>query len=438
MDRAHPVTKPLQFPQGFWWGCATSSHQVEGGCDNDWSDWERRPGAIADGTRSGAAAGWWNGAAEGDLEQSASWGHNATRMSVEWSRLEPEPGRFDDAAFERYAEILDHAGSLGLHRLVTLNHFTLPRWVAQRGAWLNPAIEVWLGRFAHACAQRLGGRVERWATINEPSLVAMFGYGDVRWPPGLGKPSKVGTAMLHMLRAHVHMSRGVREAHRGAQVGLVLNVPCFDPAREHPLDRGIAWLQDWAVSGAFLQALRDDRLPLPFAMPLRKYAAVDGLSQSFDWLGLNYYGRYRVRFTTAAARQAFGQHVQADSIRRGDTDWGQPYPEGLRRGLHRLGSFGVPVFVTENGIYDNDDRLRATYLREHIAAVHRAIAAGVDVRGYFHWSLIDNFEWAEGWATRFGLLALDRETGVRTPRASADVFSAICRRNALDHDPSQT
>lgn len=413
------------FPSDFWWGCATSSHQVEGSNDNDWTQWERRPRAIADGTRSGDAARWWSGAAEGDLDRAAAWGHNATRLSVEWSRLEPEPGRFDDAAFERYAEILRHAGDRGLSRLVTLNHFTLPKWIAARGSWLADDIVPAITRFTTACAERLGAHVERWATLNEPSLVALLGYADSLWPPGRKDPRTFGPALATMLRAHVAMHRALKQARPESSVGLVLNVPCFDPDRPHPVDRGLAWLQDHAISGVVLRALETGRLWPPVGLGGR----IEGLPSSFDWLGLNYYGRYAVRFSPWAFTQAFGAHVQPDTSRCGDTDWGQPHPQGLTRGLQRLAALGVPVLVTENGIQTRDDTQRAAYIRDHVEAVRDALAQGVDVRGYFHWSLIDNFEWAEGWRPRFGLLALDLETGKRTPRPSAEVFAAICRSN---------
>ncbi len=188
----------LHFPDGFWWGCATSAHQVEGHTHNDWTAWESRPHTIADGTRSDAAARWWQGEAEADLQQAARWGHNAIRISLEWSRLEPEPGRFDDAAFARYRALLGHASAIGLRPMVTLNHFTLPQWVARRGAWLNPALAGWLARFATECGRRLGDVVERWATLNEPSLVALFGYADTRWPPGLGHLPSFGPALTTM------------------------------------------------------------------------------------------------------------------------------------------------------------------------------------------------------------------------------------------------
>lgn len=415
------------FPPNFWWGCATSSHQVEGDNNNDWTRWETRVGAIADGTRSGPAARWWSGAAEDDLDVAASWGHNATRMSVEWSRLEPEPGHFDEAAFERYAAILRHAGERGLSRLVTLNHFTLPNWIADHGAWLSPDIIPAIARFSRACATRLGGEVDRWATLNEPSLVALMGYAEHRWPPGLRDPRAFGPALTNMLRAHVAMTRAVKDVRPDAAVGLVLNMPVFDAARSNLADRGLAWLQDQAVSGVVLRALETGRMWPPIGVGQR----VEGLVGSVDWLGLNYYGRYEVRLSAGAYGQAFGAHVQPESVRLGDTDWGQPYPEGLLRGLRRLAPFGVPLLVTENGMHTDDDERRARYLRSHIAAAGDALAEGLDLRGYFHWSLVDNFEWAEGWRPRFGLLALDLETGKRTPRPSAEVFARICRNNGI-------
>ena len=415
------------FPDGFWWGCATSSHQVEGGNDNDWTRWERRPRTITDGTRSGPAAGWWDGAAETDLDQAAAWGHNATRLSVEWSRLEPTPGRFDSAAFDRYAALLQHADARGLARVVTLNHFTLPPWVAARGGWLCPDIIPAIARFARECAERLGPLVDRWATLNEPSLVALLGYTDGRWPPGHRDPRYFGPALATMLRAHVAMTHALRSAQPSADVGLVLNIPRFDAASGGPLDRAVAWLQDHTVSGAVLGALTHGRLVPPLGLGQR----IDGLTRSFDWLGLNYYGRYAVQASFAARAQGFGAYVQPDTVRIGETDWGQPHPPGLLHGLRRLAALDVPLLVTENGIQTDDDSRRATYITTHVQAVEDALAEGIDVRGYFHWSLVDNFEWAEGWRPRFGLLALDLDTGKRTPRPSAEVFARICQNNGV-------
>jgi beta-glucosidase len=423
----------IGFPEGFLWGAATSSYQVEGdNHDCDWWAWEQRPGAIHDGTRAGEAAGWWRGHAEADLRRAAALGHGAHRLSVEWSRLEPAPGRYDDAAFGRYAAILDVAQALGLRTMVTLHHFTLPRWAAAGGSWLDPGLPVRFGALAARCARTWGDRVDLWATINEPNVQGLMGYGAGQWPPGHARLDLALHAMANLLRAHAMAFTALRHARPSARVGLVLNLPWIDPARpDHPLDRAIARAQDWTFNGVWLWALRHGRIPPPLSL---RAPRVPGLAGSFDWLGVNYYGRMAVRFDPRAATRGFGRHVQEPSVRNGTADWGQIHPAGLAGQLRRVAQLGAPVYVTENGIFDPEDRLRARYLVDHVRAVRQVLAEGVDVRGYFHWSLVDNFEWAEGWSTPFGLFALDRATQARTPRRSAEVYAAICKSHgaALD------
>lgn len=421
------------FPEGFLWGAATSSHQVEGSpCDSDWWAWEQRPGAIHDDSRCGDAADWWAGRAEDDLRRAAALGHTAHRLGVEWSRIEPAPGRFDEAALARYAAILDAAKALGLRTMVTLHHFTLPRWAAAGGSWLDPGLPARFAAFAARCASAWGERVDLWATINEPNVQGLMGYGAGQWPPGHARLDLALRAMSSLLRGHAAAFEALHRVRPSARVGLVLNLPCIDPDRPpHPLDRGVASVQDWVFSGVWLWALRTGRIAPPLSADPRR---VPGLAGSFDWLGVNYYGRMAVRFDLRAVERGFGSHVQEPSVRSGTADWGQIHPAGLAAQLRRAAALGKPVYVTENGICDPTDRLRPRFLVDHVRAVRQVLAEGVDVRGYFHWSLIDNFEWAEGWSPRFGLLALDRETQVRTPRRSAEVYATICRSHgaALD------
>ncbi len=421
------------FPEDFLWGAATSSHQVEG--DNrhsDWWDWEQRAGVIHDGTRSGDAARWWAGHAEDDLRGAAQMGHTAHRLSVEWSRIEPAPGRYDQQALERYGEILEAARRLGLRTMVTLNHFTLPRWAAAGGSWLDEALPQRLGALSAECARVLGDQVDLWATINEPNVLALMGYAAGQWPPGHRRVDRALRAMANLLRAHVESYRAVHRERPDAQVGLVLSLPFIEAARsQHALDRAAAFTQDWLFNGVWLWALEHGRLPWPLSL---RRPVVPGLARSFDWLGVNYYGKMETRFDPRAVDRLFGRHVQEPTVRNAFADWGQIHPPGLAAQLRRLASLGAPVYVTENGVFDNEDQLRPRYLLEHVAAVRDVLAEGVDVRGYFHWSLVDNFEWAEGWATHFGLLALDRRTQERRPRRSAKIYAQLCRSRgaALD------
>jgi beta-glucosidase len=414
----------------FLWGAAVSSHQVEGGNDaNDWWDWEKTPGHIADRTTSGRASGWWEGLAEADLDRAADLGLTAIRTSLEWSRLEPEPGRFDRAAFDRYRAILGHAKARGMSVLLTLNHFTLPRWVAKLGGWTHRNVPALFEGFADRAVRELGEHVDLWATLNEPMVLAWMGYAGRRWPPGHGSLRACFAALRGMLEAHALAYRAVHRLDDAARVGLVINLPYFAPARgDHVLDRAVAAAQDWAFNGAMLHALRTGTLLPPLALRPTRLSSLPG---TVDWLGLNYYGRYDVRFDPRAADKLFGRHVQEPTIRTEDNDWGQPWPPGMTAQLLRLESFGVPLYVTENGICDDRDAQRPRYLMDHVSELERFVASGHDVRGYFHWSLVDNFEWAEGWSARFGLFEVDPESLERRPRSSARVYGAIARARGV-------
>lgn len=431
------------FPAAFLWGAATSAHQVEGDSDDDWSEFERRPGAIHDGSRAGSACGWWAGRAEEDLALAASLGQRAHRMSLAWSRLEPEPGHFDDAAFDRYGAILDAGRAHGLEMMVTLHHFALPRWVARRGAWLWPELPARFARLAEEVARRLGDRATLWATLNEPSVVAYLGYVGREWPPARGDVASGFRALARMLCAHAAGYRAFKAVRPEARVGIVMNQPRFLPARPGSwVDRGLARVQAWTFYGSTVHALATGTLLPPLALVPER---VEGLRGSVDFYGLNYYGAFDVAFDIGAASRGFGRHVQRPSVRTPWTDWGKIHPDGLRDHLLELRRLGVPLYVTENGVMtrdddagDDGDALRRRYLVAHLGAVREALAAGADVRGYFHWSLIDNFEWAEGWAPRFGLVAVDRATGARRPRPSARLYADIIRSRALPDGGDET
>ncbi|HEX9104275.1 MAG TPA: family 1 glycosylhydrolase [Polyangia bacterium] len=398
------------FPERFLLGCATSAHQVEGGnTGNDWWAWEAAPGRICDGSRSGDACGWWSGRAEADLTLAAELGQNAHRLSLEWSRLEPEPGRYDAAAFDRYEHLLAHLRRVGMRAMATVNHFTLPRWAGARG-WMTPGLVSRFAALASECARRLGSLVDLWATLNEPLVLAVMAYLGRAWPPGDGDAVSCVRAVRRLREAHLEAHAAIHRERPSAQVGIVLNMPVFAPARARdPRDRAVARLQHLLFNELFLRSL----------------------ARRYEFIGLNYYGRYAVRFDLGAAGYVFGRHVQRPTVATAHTDWGQIYPGGLTEQLVALSSYGVPVYVTENGVFDNDDLLRTAFLRDHLAAVLDALQRGADVRGYFHWSLVDNFEWAEGWSARFGLVAVDPTTQRRTPKASAAAYAAICRARGL-------
>ncbi|MDR7555417.1 MAG: family 1 glycosylhydrolase [Armatimonadota bacterium] len=411
------------FPPGFRWGVATSAYQFEG--DNtaaDWWVWEQR-GRIRDGSRSGRACDWWR-AAERDFDLIASLHLNAVRLSVEWSRLEPSPGRWDEAAMARYLVMLRGLRDRGLEPMVTLNHFTLPQWVAARGGWAWRGIVEAFAAFVGRVVAAVGELVDRWVTLNEPMGYLLSAYLLGQFPPGRRNPAAFVRALRHSLQAHAAAYRTVHAARPAAQVGLAAYLRPVDPARPRGVEAALAARLDYAFNWLYLDALRrqvDSGRPRP---------AQDGVGL-LDFLGVNYYTRTLLRLDLRRPQTLFVRAAPPQGADLADRGFGEMYPDGLLAVLRRARGYAVPLYVTENGLPDAADRLRPRFIVEHLRRLAQAIAEGCPVRGYYHWSIVDNFEWNDGWSLRFGLYALDERTQARTARPSAALYAAIARANAL-------
>ncbi|MDR7482121.1 MAG: family 1 glycosylhydrolase [Armatimonadota bacterium] len=414
------------FPQGFRWGVATSAYQFEG--DNtaaDWWAWEAR-GRIRDGSRSGRACDWWR-AAERDFDLIAGLNLNAVRLSLEWSRLEPAPGGWDDAAMDRYLEMLRGLRDRGLEPMVTLNHFTLPQWVAARGGWAWRGIVGAFAGFTARVVHAAGQLVTRWITLNEPMGYLLSGYLLGQFPPGRANPVAFVRALRHSLQAHAAAYRAVHAAQADAQVGLAAYLRPVEPARGRGLEAALAARLDYALNWLYLDAVRSGDLAGPGGLRLR----IDGGAGTLDFLGINYYTRTRVRLDPLRPHTLFVRAGPPGSAALSDRGFAEVHPDGLLAVLRRARGYGVPLYVTENGLPDANDRLRPRFIIEHVRRVAHAIAEGCPVRGYYHWSIVDNFEWNDGWSLRFGLYALDERTQARAPRPSAALYAAIAKANAL-------
>jgi len=418
------LTGPLpRLPDGFLLGAATAAHQLDGGDGlSDWSRFEEEPGRIARGERSGTATGHRERVAQ-DLRLLVELGANAYRLSLEWARLEPEEGRIDEAEWERARAEVALLRASGITPMVTLLHFTLPAWLAARGGLIAPDFAERFGVFAGEAARRLGREVALWGTINEPNVQIVSGYVEGRWPPGKRSPRQAGRAFAAALRGHAAAAHAVRAVVPLARVGPVLALVEFEPAsRWSLLDWAAAGLAAAAFDWAFLDSIRTGRIRFPFpeAGLAREYAPE--LLGTADWIGVNYYTRQRLRFslrTRTRVAQVPGPGAKSD------LGWEIHPPSFLTMLREAWRRYRVPIFVTENGIADAADVHRPAYLRTHMQIVARALAEGIPVGGYFHWSLIDNFEWAEGFAPRFGLYAVDYATLERKPRGSVAVFREI-------------
>jgi beta-glucosidase len=429
------MSEPLRFPEGFLWGSGTAAHHVEGGNDNNqWWDWEQQPGRIWHGDRSGDACGWWH-SAERDLATAADLGQNAHRLSIEWSRIEPRDGEFDPAAIARYREILSFIRERGMQPIVTLHHFTNPRWFEARGGWLHPDAPQRFNHFVAYAVGALSDLCDMWVTINEPTVYAMQGYLLGIWPPGRSDTLAAWRVMAALLRAHAAAAITIHRIDPMLRVGIAHHIRIMDPARPRSVDVGLAAVYDQIFNGIFLRAVDTGRLIPPIGVG----QAVPGLRGSCDFFGCNYYTRDHVTFDRRAPAMLFARRFTPDGLPRSDATvtgepYGEIYPQGLYRVLKRVSRYRLPIYITEVGVPDDDDDQRPAFMLSHLAAVHRAIGSGVDVRGVFWWSLIDNFEWSEGWALRFGLIAFDEKTGVRRVRRSGALYAAIARANALPAD----
>lgn len=415
------------FPPDFRWGVATASHQVEGNnTQNQWWVWEHEQNRIKGGGKSGLANDWWRNA-ERDFDYAAQMGLNALRLSIEWSRVEVAPGRIDTVALDRYREMLTALRERNIEPMVTLHHFSDPLWITDIGGWENPEVVAYFTRYVEQVVPALSDQVTLWCTINEPNVYTFKGFIDGEFPPGK-QDSRAGfSALRNMLKAHAAAYKAIHRVQENAQVGLAHNLRFFDPANSrNPLDRLVAWIQDLGFNNVTLKAVWDGRWVPPVGL-----GPAFGLRHTLDWIGVNYYTRDLVAFDATAATTFYGRASHAPDAELLDGNYGELYPQGMFRAIKRLSTMGIPIYITENGIPDADDDQRPRALLLHLHRMWKAIQYNFPVQGYYHWTLTDNFEWAEGWELPFGLIALDPATQTRTPRRSADLYTAIAKGNAI-------
>lgn len=365
-----------KFPKNFLWGSATSAYQVEGGNLN--SDWE-----VLFSPKAGAACDHYHRFAE-DFALAKSLNQNAFRLSIEWARVEPEKGRFDQTALTHYRRVLEELRHLGIKPLVTLHHFTNPLWVYKRGDWENQDTVDYFISYVRFVVTQLGELCDFWVTINEPTVYAAESYLWGRWLPGKRDPLAAAVVLKNLLRAHRQAYEVIHQLQCGARVGI-------------------------AHSATYLRTPWGSN---PFTILDQKILRWVGKQ---DFIGINYY-------------RAVGW---VKGLPKSDLGWAI-YPQGLYRILLDLRGLGLPIYITENGIADEGDDHRADFIADHLAAIWRALNEGADVRGYFHWSLLDNLEWAKGFGPRFGLVEVDYKSQERKIRPSALVYARIAGKNSLE------
>ncbi|HBL25215.1 MAG TPA: beta-glucosidase [Acidobacteria bacterium] len=437
-----------RFPRSFLWGAATSAYQVEGSPLADgagpsiWQRFAHTPGRVRGGDTGDVACDHYRRFEE-DVRWMRELGLNAYRFSVSWSRVLPEgTGRVNQRGLDFYRRLVDALLSAGIQPAVTLYHWDLPAALDDRGGWLNRDVAEWFAEYASVLFGALDDRVEMWATLNEPWVVTDGGYLTGDLAPGHRNLFEAPRAAHNLLRAHASAVQAYR-AQGQHRIGLVVNLEPKDPASGQPEDLAATARADAYMNRQFLDPVFLGRSPEEMreifgaAWPDPPAADFDHIRQPIDFLGINYYTR-SVTCADPAARPVGAGRVRQPRHAYTETDW-EVYPAGLTQTLlgvrQRYGD--IPLYVTENGaaFYDPPtvegdelaDPLRVAYLRTHLQAVQEARRHGVDVRGYFAWSLLDNFEWSHGYSKRFGLLHVDFETQRRTPKASARFYAEVIR-----------
>jgi beta-glucosidase len=407
----------LQFPDKFLWGTATAPTQVEGHIDNEWTSF-----TAQDGGNCRIACDNYHRYPE-DIEWMSKLGTNAHRFGIEWSRLQAAPfAPLNQNELARYIDQLDRMKAAGITPMVVLHHFSNPPWVNAGGGWTNAATIPAYVDYVRQLVAALKERVYLWNTFNEPDTYACVAYLLGGFPPQRkGKLGQFRRVIGHMARAHEQVSRIIRRdgnAGRKPEVGIAKNWTFFHAyQRFSPWDRMTAFGCHYTFNKFVLDA---------FLGGWRRRAST--------FVGLNYYGRVRFHHFNAMIPASGAPVKRLQDFGFVCDDMVERYPEGLEKILtYFKRKLRLPVYITEHGAASNDEAFRERDLRENLTALHRAIASGVDVRGFFYWSLLDNFEWQFGYTKKFGLLAVDfaDEKLPRRPKALAGVYEKICRANAL-------
>ncbi len=422
--------KDLIFPDGFRWGTASSSHQSEGGNHNDWSEWEKIPGNIKDGSNAIVACDHYN-RFEADFDLMKEFGHQVHRFSVEWSRIEPKHGKWDDKELKHYRKVVESLLERDIQPMLTLHHFTIPLWLRDMGSWLNPETPEIFGRYARKVAESLSDLDIIWNTINEPMVVAAMGYLFGTFPPQETDFGKAMTVTQHMLMSHGQAASAVREVYseEGREQPLiapVLSVSYFQPQNpDSPEDVEAANYLDDLYNQVWVRGAVTAKVPDVDGNEVR----YKPLENSVDFIGMNYYSRQVV---SSDMDFLAGEAPEKTIDERCDgLDW-EVYPDGYYPLIKSYWDrYQKPLWMTENGIGTTNDALKRRYIIRHLQEVHRAIQDGIDIRGYLIWTWVTNFEWAEGFGSDFGLVGMDSQTLDRQPRESAFMFKDIIQSNGL-------
>jgi beta-glucosidase len=444
------MTEFIQFPPDFTWGVATSAFQIEGASATDgkgpsiWDTFCANPANIKDASNGDVACDHYHRYRD-DVALMAGLGVDAYRFSMSWPRVQPDgKGAWNERGFDFYARLLDALEEKGIAAHLTLYHWDLPQGLQDEGGWLARESAYRFADYAHEVARRFGDRLATIATHNEPWCTANLGYGNAQFAPGVADAKQAIQVSHHLLLSHGLAMRAMRAAAPRARLGIVLNQWTADPATGSEADLALAELEYARSVQWFMDPIFKGRYP---ELALRAHGAnapvvhdgdMEAIHQPLDFLGVNYYFR---AFCSAE------DPPREPPRELGVTDMGwEIYPQGLTELLVKLkGEYELPpIYITENGMANADvvgdggvnDPGRIDFVARHLAALQAAMAQGVDVRGYFLWSLLDNFEWNSGYSKRFGIVYVDYANQQRIPKASALWYRDFIAGQRRDRRPA--
>ena len=404
----------IKFPSDFLWGSATSSYQVEGNNANaDWWQWEHAAGKEP----SALACNHYDLYAQ-DFDIIKSLNHNAHRLSIEWSRVEPKEGQFANDVIEHYIDVVKALRTRNIEPIVTLHHFTNPIWLSADGGWEDQRVIKRFARFCEVMVKALAPHVHFWITINEPTIFMSHAYLFGAWPPQGKSFWRMKVVHDNLVRAHLKVYPLINQIYQSLNCSkpavsishhVSAMVPCFPTLKNHVA----VYLRDKYFNFEILdQLIKHDTL---------------------DFIGLNYYSRQLVDVKSWWIGNLMMETCNSnhDPVKKNSLGW-DIYPEGLFQVLVKLKKYNLPIMITENGMCTLNDDERAAFIRDHLKSVHKAIEQGVNVTGYLYWSLMDNFEWDKGFGPRFGMIGIDYKTQQRVIRESAKMFAEICKIGILE------
>ena len=403
------MRKFLSFPEGFLWGSATSSYQVEGqNINNDWHLWEKDskvPYAC------GKAVDSYHRFQE-DFDLIKSLGQNVHRLSLEWSRIQPARNQFNDVEIQHYRKVISSLKERNIKTIVTLHHFTNPLWFYQNDCWLNPQAPDYFLDYVNKVTNEFSDLVDYWITINEPIVYVYNSYIRGVWPPGEKSLKKTLAVVKNITKAHLRAYDVIHNNCKQARVSIAKNMRIFSPCFNFNLGQN-----------SIPVFIRNELFNFKFLKFLMKKKAL-------DFIGLNYYTKDFVRFSLS---NIFGKDCSSlhHKCRRNSLGW-NVYPEGIYKILMNLKGLNLPIIITENGTTEKEDSLYEDYLKKHLFYIGKTLQKRVNVIGYLWWSTIDNFEWEQGFNAKFGLFAVDKDLN-RQIKPFAYIYKDICNKNMIEY-----